>query len=218
MRVTTILGRTMLAGMALVALQGCGEAPSDEPTPQPTLTPSTEPDLTGPVPAAETAPPPQSCEPTSYCSGALVVRSDNLALSRSSNGLVKVVGTLSFENRSANDLRVALIDRNLVLNTDKGIVAEQRGYYTTGLGVCRNEGSECFDSKPDTFRLIAPGDSPAKVNVSLSGSFDASQTPLVSQIETGTLTLEAYSVAADGSRQMHRIALASVPISNQAAE
>lgn len=218
MRMTTILGRTMLTGVALMALQACGEAPTDKPTATPTHDDSTVPDLTAPTPAADTAPPPQSCEPTTYCSGPLVVRADNLALNRTSGNEVQLVGTLSFENRSAADLRVALLSGYLVMNTDKGIRLEQGNIYTTGLDVCREDGSECFDASPDTFRLIAPGDSPAKLNVALRSNVQAPQAPLVPQIENGTLTVEAYTVAADGSRQVHRIALANAAISNQVTQ
>lgn len=215
MRVTMMMmRRTMLAGAALLALQACGETQADVPTAPTTTAPEPDPDLTDPTPIAETAPPPQSCEATSYCSGPLVVSADNLTLTRFRKNEVEVVGTLSFSNRSGADLKVALLQGELTLNTDKGITANQGNIYTSGLGVCRTEGSSCFDAAPDTFRLIAPGDSPARLNVKLMGRFEPPLAPLLAQIETGTLTVEAYAVAADGSRQVHRIALANVPITN----
>jgi hypothetical protein len=217
MRMMMLLGRSIMLGVGLAALVSCGDA-KEEPVPGPTNSAIPDPDLTGPAPASDASRPPQSCEATSYCSGPLVVRSDNLALNRKSDQLIEVVGTLSFENRSTSDLKVAILEDNLVLNTDKGIKAEQNSRYVSGLGICKRDGSECFDAAPDTFRLIAPGDSPAKLNISLSGSFQAAQAPLVGQIESGTLTLLAYTVAADGSRQVHRIALAKTPISNQVAQ
>ncbi|WP_143738127.1 hypothetical protein [Erythrobacter donghaensis] len=211
---TTILGRAVLAGAALLALQACGETQTDAPIAPTTTTPEPEPDLTTPSPISETAPSPQSCEATSYCSGPLVVSADNLTLTRFRKNEIEVVGTLSFNNRSGADLKLALLQGQLTLNTDKGVTADQGNIYTSGLGVCRTEGSACFDAEPDTFRLIAPGDSPARLNVKLQGRFEPALAPLVAQIETGTLTVEAYTVAADGSRQVHRIALANTPITN----
>jgi hypothetical protein len=216
MRMTTAFGRVMMTGAALLALQACGET-KQEPEPSEIVN-GTEPDLADPASAAADAPPPQSCEATSYCSGPLVVRADNLVLNRTRANQIDLVGTLSFENRSSADVRVALLSGKLVMNTDKGITLEQGNRYTSGLEVCQNDGSECFDASPDTFRLIAPGDSPAKLNVALRGGLEPPQAPLVPQIETGTLTVEAYTVAADGARQVHRIALANVPISNQVTQ
>lgn len=221
MRMTMVIGRMTMAGAALLALQACGETQEQDGLPEAAPTGSAvaaEPDLSDPTPVAQAAPPPQSCEATSYCSGPLVVRSDNLVLNRTQNDQIDIVGTLSFENRSAADLKLALLDGDLIMNTDRGLSLGQRNIYTSGLGVCRKEGSECFDAEPDTFRLIAPGDSPAKLNVSLRGNLVASGAPLVAQIESGTLTVKAYTVAADGSRQVHRIALANIPITNQATQ
>jgi hypothetical protein len=219
MRINTIIGRLIGSSAAIIALVACDQADAPEPSP-PTSTTSTLPDadLDPSEKAASAAPIEQSCPATSYCSGPLVVKSDILTLNRPREGQIEIVGTLSFENRSGSDVRLALLDEQLVLNTTKGISAVQRGYYTAGLGVCRDEGSACFDSKPDTFRLIAPGDSPAKLNVNLTGSFEAPLAPMVAQVETGTLTLNAYAVAADGARQLHRISLANVPITNQVTQ
>lgn len=219
MRIDTGFGRVLIASAALAALSSCGEttetAPPDEGSEAAAMADA---DLATPAPAPVAAPVQQSCEATSYCSGPLVVKSDILTLSRPRENRIEIVGTLSFENRSGADLRLALFNDELVINTTKGIKAKQDTRYTSGLGICRIDGSACFDSKPDTFRLIAPGDSPAKLNVNLKGSFEAPLAPMVSEVESGTLTLNAYTVAADGSRQLHRISLANVPITNQVTQ
>ncbi|QYU66259.1 hypothetical protein J4558_14815 [Leptolyngbya sp. 15MV] len=222
MRMNRAFSHALLLAAAGLVLASCGAADdgAGEGGPDPTKpTDGTNGSgLTrGPTPAA--APPPQSCETTSYCAGQLLVRSDNLTLSQESGGWLNVVGTLSFENRSAQDLRIALMREDIVLNLSNGSKVEQGNFRNvTGLGHCIREGAECFATTPDTFRVLAPGDSPAKVNLSLAGGVTPSLTPTVPQIDKGTLTLTAYTVAADGDRRLHRVSLANVPITNQLAQ
>lgn len=215
---------TMLLGAAGIALASCGdttedtaaseEAPVEEPLGDAEFGSSSQ-------PTQAAAAPPQSCDEGAYCSGPLVVRSDNLTFSQDRGGWMNVVGTLTFENRSDQDLRVALMREDVVMNMDKGARLSQGNFNRiTGLGHCTREGSECFNSTPDAFTLIGPGDSPAKVNVYLAsnGRPDAALAPSLPEIAAGTMTLSAYTVAADGNRRLHRISLANVPVTNQLAQ
>ena len=177
-------------------------------------------DLLAPTNSESPTPPPApKCERSAYCAGALLVRSDRLVLSNPDQGDATVRGTLSFENTSNQDLRIALLPEELVLNLDNGskVRTGRPSRDTSGLGVCRDSGPDCFNTSPDTFRLISPGDSPSKLNVELHGRYDPSLAPTMSQIEKGTLTLTAFTVAADGSRRQRRISLSDIPVTNQIA-
>jgi hypothetical protein len=169
--------------------------------------------------AAISGPPKVNCDPSAYCSGPLIVRSDRLVLSKSDKDSAVLRGTLSFENRSNEDLRVALLGENFVVNFDNGAsVEDYGGGESAGLGMCRDEGEECFNTEPETFRILSPGDSPAKLNVALKGYFESSLAPTMSQIEKGTMTLNAYTVEADGTKRKHRISLSDAAITNQISE
>lgn len=223
MRMKSTYVHTMLLGAAAVALASCGDAAEDtganaEAPVEETLSDAEFGSSSQPSQAVAA---PQSCEAGAYCSGPLVVRSDSLTFSQDGAGWMTVVGTLTFENRSNQDLRLALMSDEVVMNMDKGARLTQRNTdRITGLGHCSREGSECFNQTPDTFTQISPGDSPARVNIVLAsnGRPDAALAPSLPEIAGGTLTMSAYTVAADGTRKLHRISLANVPVTNQLAQ
>lgn len=223
MRMKSTYVHTMLIGAAAVALASCGDAAEDtgasaEAPVEEALSDAEFGSSSQPTQAAAA---PQSCEAGAYCSGPLVVRSDNLTFSQESSGMITIVGTLTFENRADQDLRVALIYQPFVMNMDNGAQLSQSSFTRiTGLGSCDGDGSECFNTTPDAFTLISPGDSPAKVNVYLAsnGRANAALVPSLPEVAAGTMTLSAYTVAADGNRRLHRISLANVPVTNQLAQ
>jgi len=222
MRMSMMLGKFFVAGAAMVVLASCGQtdtAQSPDASGEDVV--FEDADLTQPTPTPIAAPPPQSCEIGAYCAGPLIVRAENLTLSKDSADWLNVIGTLTFANRSDQDLRIALMREDVVMNLDKGARVGQSNFrYITGLGICSRDGSECFNTTPDTFTLVAPGDSPAQLNIFLgsNGRPDAALAPVLTEIASGTLTMSAYTVAADGTRRLHRISLANVPVTNQLAQ
>lgn len=180
----------------------------------------TEPELFGEAAEAVPTAPPVSCDPGAFCEGPLVVRVDrlNLVPRNYSNTLAAALsGTLSIENRTAEDLRVIQMDENIRATLANGISGSARAR-DTGLNICRNDGSACFAQNPDSFRLLAPGDSPAKINVALEVRYPAQMTPSMGDVETATITFQLYSVSASGEKRLHQISLADAPIQNRMAE
>jgi hypothetical protein len=212
-----------IAACALVA--SCGEGADDTPSAQADTGPAVadekveEPELFADSETAARAVPPVACAEGAFCEGPLVVRADgmNLVPDRSRT---MVSGTIVIENRTSDDLRVILMDTNPTVALDNGISgASNLIYAMSGLNRCSRSGADCFGENPGSFRLLAPGDSPAKVTFKVPVISPAEMAPSMRKVEKAdTLTFQLFSVAASGEKRLHQVSLADVPLQNRLAE
>ncbi|MCM8557256.1 hypothetical protein [Sphingomicrobium sediminis] len=155
-----------------------------------------------------------SCDATAYCSGPLVVTANNLVLSRGDRELY-VRGPATFQNRSNEDIRIVLSNKQADITLDNGSAASTYRGDITGMNKCRNSAQECFDADPNQFTTLVPGDSPARINLYMRGNLQTSLIPSLSEVATGTLVLEAYLVEAGRPARRIDITLSGIPIKNQ---
>lgn len=214
---------SIAVGATLVA--SCGGAADDTTTEQAsTELPAAGGDVEEPelfaqsTPEAPTAPP-VACADGAFCEGPLIVRADGMNLVPGSMHAV-VSGTIAIENRTSDDLRIILIDKNPTVALDNGISGTQNLVYSIdGLDRCRSNGADCFAENPGGFRLLAPGDSPAKISFKVPVGYEPEMAPSMRKVEkANTLTFQLYSVSASGDKRLHQVSLSDVALQNRMAE
>lgn len=169
--------------------------------------------------AAETLPCPNA--PGSMCIGPLIVRAEGLTLSSEggaqSDGAryLSSRGNLVFENRTSAPVRVAILDMPTDILFDNGIRLRVADNGITGVHVCGRDGAECFQGMPERFQTLAPGDSPARANISFYGRMDGSLAASLPSVSSGTVTLQVYAVGSDNAGSVLNISLPNAQVQNQ---
>ena len=159
-----------------------------------------------------------SCPDNAFCEGPIVVRPDTVNLVPQYDTRVQLSGTYSIENRSDSDLRVVLMQNYITASLENGVNGQQSAQNASGLELCRGSGADCFASEPSSFRSLSPGDSPAKVTVSVPLNFEAQMMPSVRDASTGSVDFQVYSVSASGEQRLHQVSLSNFPFRNQLAD
>lgn len=175
---------------------------------------------TAPTLAAPPAPAPAAnCPEGASCFGSLVVRPENMVLSRDRPSSLLVRGVVSLENRGDGPIGVAMPRAPIMLNLDNG--SQVNSFYgkVSGIEICgRNEQAQaCFDRSAGNFATLSNSDSPTKVNITMTGRYDPSLEPTVPTIEKGVLTFGLFTAPAGEAARALQVSVDQVPIRNQLA-
>lgn len=159
--------------------------------------------------------------PGTMCVGPLIVRAEGLTLSADgaarSDGsrYLSVRGNLVFENRTRSPVRLAILDMPTDILLGNGIRLELARNGITGVHLCGRDGAECFQGTPEQFQTLAPGDSPARANISFYGRMDGSLAASLPSVSSGTVALQIYVVDASNVGSVLNISLPGAQVQNQ---
>lgn len=169
--------------------------------------------------AAASTPAVAPCPEGASCFGSLVVRPEGMVLSRYRPSTLLVRGVISLENRGDGPIGVAMPYVPITLNLDNGSQVSSFYGKVSGIGICgRNEEPQaCFDRSASNFVTLSNSDSPTKINVTMTGRYDASLEPTVPTIEKGVLTFELFTVPTGEAARTLQVSVDQLLIRNQLA-
>ena len=153
------------------------------------------------------------------CSGALIAEVENLSVTpaRNRNSYVARM-TLKLTNRSGDAVRIAMPGDDISINFDNGAGLAQdawRNGVISGIQLCRDDVTECFQQRPNDFKTLQPGDSPARINIEVRDEVEGALLASMPSIATGTTTINLFIVDINGNGRREQIAVPNAPVTNQ---
>lgn len=169
-----------------------------------------------------------SCEaePPAICSGPLVATLENVTLQwlRAPNNRgdrwVTGTATVVLQSRVAEPVQIALLNDEIALKFANGTTLANRGNsnWVSGLEFCGRDGVRCVNNQDKPFTIIAPGDSPLRLQLKFEDLLSAQEIPSLAGATTASISMSLWNIHTDPAGSRLNVSIGDAPVANSTVE